>query len=215
MPGVGNDVVDLKDPANRGKSGDERFLDRVCTVEEREMLDGARSPDPLLWSLWAAKEAAYKAVSRGDPSVSSVPRRYPVHLDPPRSHLDGGGADEAEGPLTGRVITPRGEVALRVTVTAEYVHALAAGSEADFAGIIQRVDRMDGVGDLGDASAQVRTRLLTDISRRLGCPIADLEVRKEPPGSDAPRVFLRGRPLAAEVSLSHDGRFCAFALAFR
>jgi hypothetical protein len=28
----------------------------------------------------------------------------------------------------------------------------------------------------------------------------------------APCVFLRGRPLAAEISLSHDGRFTAFAL---
>ncbi len=214
MPGVGNDVVDLNEPDNRGKSGDERFLDRVFTAEEREMIAGARSPDRLLWSLWAAKEAAYKAVSRGDPSVCSIPRRYPVHLDFPGSLLDGEAADEADSLLTGRVITPRGEVALRITVTDDYVHALAAGSEADFAGIIQRVDRMDEVGDPGDPSAFVRSRLLAEISRRLDCPVADLAVRKAPPGSEAPRVFLRGRPLAAEISLSHDGRFVAFALAF-
>ncbi len=214
MPGVGNDVVDLKEPDNRGKSGDERFLDRVFTAPERERIAGARSPDRLLWSLWAAKEAAYKAVSHGDPSVCSIPRRYPVHLDFQGSHLDGEAADEAEGLLTGRVITPRGEVALRITVTDDYVHAVVAGSEAEFAGIIQRVDRMDEVGNPGDPSAFVRSRLLSEISRRLDCPVADLAVRREPPGSEAPRVFLRGRPLAAEISLSHDGRFAAFALAF-
>ncbi|MBE0557548.1 MAG: 4'-phosphopantetheinyl transferase superfamily protein, partial [Proteobacteria bacterium] len=67
MPGVGNDVVDLNEPDNRGKSGDDRFLGRVFTAEERELIARAAAPNTLLWSLWAAKEAAYKAVSGDDP----------------------------------------------------------------------------------------------------------------------------------------------------
>jgi len=217
LPGVGNDVVDLKDPENQGKSGDDRFLARVFTAEERELIARAAVPETLLWALWAAKEAAYKAVSGGDPggdqlSVCSIPRRYPVHLD--AESVDGTRDTPAgvEDSLTGRVITPRGTVALRITVSEDYVHALAAGSDADFAGIIQRVDRMDEVGNPGDPSAFVRGRLLTEISRRLDCPLDNLTVRKEPSASGPPRVFLRDRPLAAEISLSHDGRFAAFAL---
>ncbi len=222
MPGVGNDVVDLKEPDNRGKSGNDRFLGRVFTAKERELIAQAPEPDRLLWSLWAAKEAAYKAASGGDPSVCSIPSRYPVRLETfaqfgnripeaQKSHLDG----EVGGLLTGRVITPRGEMALRITVTDDYVHALAAGSDADIAGIIQRVDRMDDGGNPGDPSAFVRGRVLTEISRSLGCPIDDLTVRKDPSVSEVPRVFLRDRPLALEISLSHDGRFAAFALLFR
>ena len=113
------------------------------------------------------------------------------------------------------MITPRGEMALRITVTDDYVHALAAGSDADVAGIIQRVDRMDEGGNPGDPSAFVRGQLLAEISRRLDCPIDELTVRKDPSVSGAPRVFLRDRPLAVEISLSHDGRFAAFALLFR
>ena len=214
MPGVGNDVVDLKEPANRGKSGDDRFLDRVFTAEERELIAGARSPDTLLWSLWAAKEAAYKAVSGGDPSVCSIPRRYRVLLDGGEASGTFDAAQGSEGRLAGRVITPRGEVALRITVTDDYVHAVAAGSESVLAGIIQRVDRVDCAEDAGDESAFVRRQLLREIACRLDCPVADLAVLKEQPGSDAPSVFLRGRPLAANISLSHDGRFAAFALAF-
>ena len=83
MPGVGNDVVDLKEPGNRGKSGDDRFLGRVFTAEERGLIAQAAAPDTRLWSLWAAKEAAYKAVSGGDqlsvlldpPSLPGTPRR--------------------------------------------------------------------------------------------------------------------------------------------
>lgn len=213
LPGVGNDIVDLKEPENRGKSGDDRFLGRVFTALEREMVAGARSPDTLLWSLWAAKEAAYKAVSGRDPSVCSIPRRYPVLID-------GGEAAErsdaagAESCLAGRVITPRGEVALRISVTDDYVHAVAAGSPSVLAGIIQRVACLDRAEAAGDESAFVRGQLVREIARRLDCPIADLAVLKGPSGSDAPRVFLRGRLLPADISLSHDGRFAAFALAF-
>ena len=96
LPGVGNDVVDLKEPDNRGKSGDDRFLARVFTAEEREQIAQAAAPDTLLWSLWAAKEAAYKAVSGGDPgAVCSIPRRYPVHLD-------GESAAGTKAPVAGR-----------------------------------------------------------------------------------------------------------------
>ena len=214
MPDVGNDVVDLREPENRGKSRDERFLDRVFTAEERERIAGAQSPDTLLWSLWAAKEAAYKAVSGGDPSVCSIPRRYCVLLDDGEVSGTVDAAQGSKGRLAGRVITPRGEVALRITVTDDYVHAVAAGSESVLAGIIQRVDRMDCEEDAGGESAFVRGQLLREIACRLDCPVADLAVLKEQPGSDAPHVFLRGRPLAVNISFSHDGRFAAFALAF-
>ena len=217
MPGVGNDIVDLKEPGNRGKSGDDRFLGRVFTAEERGLIARAAAPDTRLWSLWAAKEAAYKAVSGGDPggdqlSVCSIPRRYPVHLDAESAAGTKAAAVGAAACLTGRVITPRGEMALCVTVTDDYVHALVAGLDADFAGIIQRVDRMDEVADPGDPSAFVRGQLLAEISRRLDCPLDDLTVRKDPNASGPPRVYRRDRPLAADISLSHDGRFSAFAL---
>jgi phosphopantetheinyl transferase (holo-ACP synthase) len=214
LPGVGNDVVDLQEPENQGKSRDDRFLARVFTVEERELITRAAAPDTLLWALWAAKEAAYKAVSRGDPSLCSIPRRYPVHFDGGSVAVTKTAGAGADGRLTGRMITPRGELALRITVTNDYVHALAAGPDADFAGIIQRVDRIEDRGNSGDPSAFVRRQLLAEISRRLDCPLEDLAVR-ESAGSGAPRVFLDGRPLALEISLSHDGRFTAFVLLFR
>jgi phosphopantetheine--protein transferase-like protein len=231
LPPVGNDIVDLKEPDNCGKSGDDRFLGRVFTPEERERIVGAANPDKLLWALWAAKEAAYKAVSRDDPSISSTPRRYRVVLDDPdhpfndvedstgRISLDvqekGKAVDPVAGSecwLTGRVITPRGATALRIIVTDDYVHALAISGDGDLTALIHRVDEMDGRRDAEGASAYARGQLLLEIGHRLNGPIDDLEIRKEPLGPGAPSVYLRGQPLAAEISLSHDGRFTAFAL---
>ncbi len=97
-------------------------------------------------------------------------------------------------------------------VTDEYVHALAVAGNGDFATLVHRVDRIDVEKETGGASAFVRRQLLIEIALRLKCPIDDLVIRKEPLDRGAPSVFLRGRPLAAEISLSHDGGFTAFAL---
>jgi hypothetical protein len=233
LPPLGNDVVDLEALENRGKSGDRRFLDRVFTVQECRLISAAVRPDTLLWALWAAKEAAYKAVSRDDPTVCSIPRRYPVLLDsekvgamqcgaadsvcpfvPDESHTVGLGLMGAAGGacrLTGRVLTPRGGLALRIVVTDRYVHALAADAPETFDHITGRVDCWEEGGDTDDPSAFVRSQLVHEIADRLHLRAEEIEIRKDPEGPGVPRVFHRGLPLADEISLSHDGRFTAFA----
>jgi len=66
---VGNDVVDLEDPRTFGKAGDERFTARVLDPAGLAAVRGAEDPDLELWCRWAAKEAAYKVVSKlaGEP----------------------------------------------------------------------------------------------------------------------------------------------------
>jgi hypothetical protein len=235
LPPVGNDVVDLKHPENQGKSRDERFLGRVFTTEERDRIARAARPETLLWALWAAKEAAFKVVSRDDPTVVSTPRKYPVLLDEGSECLMAGGGRLPFGPvafdaghlprimdpsgasmsLSGRVITPRGEPALRIAVTDHYVHALSAATASDLGRIFQRVDRMDNGEDHGAASTFVRRALLIEIAGRLRCHVAELSVGKEPLGPGAPFVLRRGQPIALDISLSHDGRFAAFAFLIR
>jgi hypothetical protein len=240
LPPVGNDIVDLAVPGNSGKSVDSRFCDRVFTTEEQGLIAGAAQPDALLWALWAAKEAAYKAVSRGDPGVCSIPRQYRVEINgdsslwiaPASKDLKGchAGLDPAAGPvldscfrgndrigmdgcrgniLAGKVITPRGELAIRIERSADWVHALAAESEEALDRLCRRVESPDRADD---PSAFVRKGLLREIARLLVCAVGDLSMINNPGGSGAPGVLFRGYFLTKEVSLSHDGRFAAFAL---
>lgn len=230
MPPVGNDIVDLRDPENAGKSGDSRFLGRVFTAGEQERIAGAANPDQLLWAFWAAKEAAYKAVSRVDPAVHSIPRSYRVMVDDPavprpfrqggsprggtagRNAFSPGAADALSGTeirLAGEVRTPKGSAALRLFLNDEYVYALAAFGDHDLTAVVHRVNRLEGAGDASDFG---RRQLLREIARLGNHPVEDLVLQRGPTDLNPPTVLLRGSPLAAEISLSHDGRFTAFAL---
>ncbi len=61
---VGNDIVDLQVESAQGKSNDLRFMRRVFTASERKAIELSKTPEPTLWRLWAAKEAAYKVVCK-------------------------------------------------------------------------------------------------------------------------------------------------------
>jgi len=45
---VGNDVVDLTHPENKGKSQDQRFLNRVFTTDEQNLISKSSFPDATL-----------------------------------------------------------------------------------------------------------------------------------------------------------------------
>jgi phosphopantetheinyl transferase (holo-ACP synthase) len=69
-PALGVDVVDLL-RAHRRHGPTPRFVRRVYAEEERRFLGNHPHRPELPWVLWAAKEAAFKAVSlhRGSPPV--------------------------------------------------------------------------------------------------------------------------------------------------
>ena len=95
---VGNDVVDLEDPRTFGKAGDERFTARVLDAAGLAAVRGAEDPDLELWCRWAAKEAAYKVVSKltGEPPPF-VHRAFVVAWDRSETPI---GTGEAVGVTT-------------------------------------------------------------------------------------------------------------------
>ncbi len=61
---LGNDIVSLKHAGIRNKFQHTRFVDRVFTPSEKSTILTSSFPDITLWTMWAAKEAAYKVTSK-------------------------------------------------------------------------------------------------------------------------------------------------------
>jgi phosphopantetheinyl transferase (holo-ACP synthase) len=181
---LGNDVVDLGDAecASRHR----RFDARVFRVAEREVLARSADPGRVRQILWAAKESAYKALRRVDPRAVFSPRRFEVEL---------------EDSLAGRVRHPSGELRVRVTLDGDCVHAVA--TSGDTASLLM------GAAEAGDdPSAAVRSFAISRLSGHLGVDPCELTVERV---GRLPQLRVRGRERAGVLSLSHHGRFVAFA----
>jgi len=187
---IGNDVVDLRDPEAQPGAHHPRFDRRVFARVERQALARSGAPARLRWILWAAKEAAYKVARKLDASVIFSPRRFVVSLD----------AD-----LHGTVEHDGMRIEVSVEESPECVHALA--SEEPLSGG-WRVARVARVADGVDASAAARTLAVEDVASLIGASPDDLEVEKE---GRIPVLLAHGERSGIDLSLSHHGRFVAFA----
>ena len=189
---VGNDVVDLDDPDTRLDGLHPRWDERVFGAAEREALEASPSRHLLHWALWAAKESAYKAQKRLDPETVFAPRELEIEL----SALPATRA----GVAVGRALHRGRAVGIEVHVDGACLHAVAR-SEGEDARLLWGAEAA-----LGDPGAGARRLAAAAIGRALGLDPSDLRIVGRPPVAT-----LRDRRIEVGVSLSHHGRFVAFA----
>lgn len=220
MPHIGNDIVDLDLPDNLEKIRDRRFLDRVFSDSERNFIEQHQDHgNDVLWALWAAKESAYKALSKGMPDIPSTPRRYRVVF----SVLAPDGTDSSDGQVqktgpnkdsiwTGNVKTPAGNVFCQALLTPDYVHCLAVTG-----GFLQEKRMISQVlkwNEQQDPSVTLRRAVIQRIADTALLNSSAIEIKRHstPKGLGPPCVFVHNQPSTIDISLSHDGRYGAFAL---
>lgn len=230
---VGNDVVDLADPRCVAKHEDVRFLRRVFAGEEREAIATAPEPAHALWLRWAAKESAYKVVSkaRGAP----FPFTHGAFVVESELGRDGVVRHEgvaipfrvarSDGPLHVVALDPalarwpgdrEGEGEPILVTGVESSPATRPGPPAPGwqAFLDEHFSERERRSVWGTPSARVRLAARSHLGRLLGVEERRLEIvcRAGGPGRSPPAVLLDGEPAPADVSLSHHGRWVGWAL---
>lgn len=187
---VGNDVVDLGDlevlegPAHPG------FDARVFTPKERATLRSSANPGLLRWTLWAAKEAAYKLARKRSPRVVFSPRRFVVTLAEPE-----------------RAVVRHGDLrlAVRIAEAGHALHALALDADASGDRLVWAVEPRRRGADPSRAARRLAARVLGE---ELGLPPGAFSFGRR---GRAPTLAVEGRHGTLDLSLSHHGRYVAFA----
>jgi phosphopantetheinyl transferase (holo-ACP synthase) len=188
---VGNDVVDLCCADTLPGATHPRFDARVFAPSERAALASNAAPNRLRWTLWAAKESAFKAAFQRDRSTVFSPWRFVVSLH-----------DQRCGTVRHRQET----FAISIDLTDVAVHVVAVPAGRVAAPVLAALRQVDG----DDANAAVRRLAVAAMAPWLGVSADDLEIVRE---HRVPRLQRCGQPLPLDISLSHHGRFVAFACA--
>jgi hypothetical protein len=186
---VGNDVVDLGDREVLEGPSHPRFDARVFSAGERVLLQRSPRPELLRWTLWAAKEAAYKLARKRDARVVFSPRSFAVTLE---------GQDRA-------VVRHGGlSLAVRIAAAGRALHALAL--EADPPG--ERLVWAVAPRRRDDPSRAARRLAARVLAEELGLPAQAFRFGRR---GRAPTLAVEGRAGSLDLSLSHHGRYVAFA----
>ncbi len=205
MPYVGNDIVDLREPANVGKSRDLRFLKKILTDAEIEFVQNAENPDKALWSLWACKETAYKIIKKSRAHAAFLPSQWEVIFNKSKStYVDGEIAVPSVPTFYFRLFSHTG-----------YVHSVGTDCkdalEKMICNVVPLPQQANGVKP--DASPFLRECLTQNLARYFHLKSNDIKINriKEKNELRPPHVYIGGKKSDIDISLSHDGRFIAYA----
>jgi len=183
---LGNDVIDLADPETHSRHPG--FDARVFGARERRSIAASADPHAMRQMLWAAKESAYKAARRRDARVVFSPIRFEVELD-------------ARG--RGRVRHAAGLFRVEISRDGDCIHAVArlGGDPArSHAGVTALAGR--------EAGAAARGLALRAMSDALRVPLTRLCIERR---GRIPELRLCGEALPTALTLSHHGRYAAYA----
>jgi hypothetical protein len=190
---LGNDVVDLRDSGSGADARHPRFDARAFAPEERARIARSGAPERLRWVLWSAKEAAYKVARKLDARSVFAPARYAVRLD---------------ASLRGEVALPDGRrIAVRVRSDAECVHAVASERPDFEQGLVEGLAAL-GACTAAEEGARTRELATRAIAHALCRPESEIAIDRR---GRIPELRVAGVRCACDLTLSHHGRFGAFA----
>ncbi|HSP40038.1 MAG TPA: 4'-phosphopantetheinyl transferase superfamily protein [Gillisia sp.] len=182
----GNDIVDLKIAKIPLGIKGTRFLDKIFSSPEQEIIKNGRVG---VWAIWAMKEAVYKAHHRR----YNLPRSF----DPKKIHV-------CIGDVTQNIVFANGEYLGydylgRGVITSEYVHFTAT--------CFPQTQMFSEI--FNSSSINIKTQLKLAISNKLNLETEEMEIVKN--NNFIPQIRFGKYELNLPFSISHHGKFSAFS----
>ena len=226
---VGNDIVDLTEAEAIGKFQDKRFVNRVFCSGEQHIICNAALPDRALWTLWAAKESAYKIYAKRTSNPAFSHRKF---ICLPRSS-----GDFSRKKQVSITVGCPGDlsVEIQVELSDSCLHAYGTvcgyGKSAQDWMLhgIERIDHLMAESVTGDGlaqqfsaaerssiktpeSEQARMALKQALAEHLNSDVAQMQIiRPSHKGKpQPPYLLIDDRPSPIDISLSHHGQWVAW-----
>lgn len=196
---IGNDIIDLKYTRQESDWQRPRFLKKLFTDSEQEMIQEAKHPELLVWLLWSIKESVYKIVCRSKAYRFFTPKKFACTLSAHPNCLDASS-------ISGFGVYNNKKFYTRSLLSKNLIHTTAQTKN--------RQSIQDAFFDLPsfdckEQSTFTRLQLKEHYAITKNLNVVDLEIRKNQVG--VPFLFYKNEKLPTVISLSHHGRFGGFS----
>jgi phosphopantetheinyl transferase (holo-ACP synthase) len=78
---IGNDIIDLDLALKESNWKRNRFLDKIFSINEQQLIQNSENKDHMVWNLWSRKEACYKIYNRQTGIRGFFPLRFECHYN--------------------------------------------------------------------------------------------------------------------------------------
>jgi hypothetical protein len=205
---VGNDIIDLAAPQAQGKTL--RHMQKILTHDEIQAVLKSSDPHSFLWMFWAAKESAFKVLSKSFSGMSFSPKQYSVVID--------------HATHRGSVISSFGSVSLLLQTNRDWIHCISTTDDSVFFNSVKSGVETTDLSLFKDdcISPDVESNAVRLAARKklaeclnVAPDVIDIARAADHHGKlQPPTVRINGVATDIDISLSHDGRFMAYCFLY-
>lgn len=186
---IGNDIVDLTEAKQKSNWQRPRFLEKLFTAHEQQLIKNSEDSFLMVWRLWSMKEAAYKVYTQIHPSRFYNPKGFECDIENER----------------GIVKFKDFKCKVKTQMTSKYVLSearLINNSKMTSKVIALKANHPKTKSEI------TKSALLNELSKQYQVSKSDLKILKSEFG--IPAVLVNSKKI--QVSLSYHGGFGAYAV---
>lgn len=219
---LGNDIVNLTAPRAANKYLNHKFLNRVFTNKEQDIIESFNNPNDkskIFWAIWAAKEASFKACQKQNPELIFAHRKFEITFNPELTNIRSNSYDPKQH-IIGTAYYEDKLLTIKCEFTENLVHSIAVLLDPNT--IFNNFDKINYNIFTVDSENHIKESLSTRFYAKqflISCGFSEsIEIiRKNMIVNNTkrygpPTVFMQDRKLSTiEISLSHDHGLGAIA----
>lgn len=184
---VGNDIVDIEEARKTSNWQRPRFLEKLFTIKEQQLILNSENSFLMVWRLWSMKEAAYKLYTLLHPSRFYKPKSFECEIND----------------LYGTVTFQDYKCYVDTKIASNYILSEARLEEHKMTSNVLKFENENTKAQ----SRILKTELLNSVAKRYQIEAETLRVVKNEFGVPTVRTGLK----EINVSLTHHGSYGAYA----
>ena len=188
---IGNDIIDLNVAGINSRWKEQRFLDKIFSAEEQDFIRSESDQFQNIWRLWSMKESAYKIMSRSDGIVRFNPKDFKCTV---RNFTEG------------QVIYENTTISTLTELNPNYIQTTAFSNSNWTSRVFPLFH-----SDVKSQHLEMYQHVIKIYSDLKNVAQTKVDIRKMNAG--VPQLYIDGILQKEQLSITHHGRFGAFAIA--
>lgn len=187
---IGNDIIDIAETKKKSNWKRPRFLDKLFTLNEQQLIYDSENKFIMVWRLWSMKEAAYKLYTQLYSGRFYSPKQFECYILGDKF----------------KVRYKAFQCYINTKITDVYILSEASLFSRN---MVSKVFKLSSI-DYNTQSHVTKVALITAVSNQLNISKSKLNFSKSKFG--IPSIYHNNTKLNTSISLSHHGNYGAYAI---